>query len=198
LRRASNLARLTVAAATFALAAGAWADNPRVEIQTSQGIIVVELYPEKAPKTVANFLRYANNGFYQGTIFHRVIDGFMIQGGGFNDRMEQKPVREPIPNESSNGLRNDIGSIAMARRADPQSATSQFFINLADNAPLNHPGRDGYGYAVFGKVTQGMEVVQSIGKVPTRDSGTQPNYKNVPAKAVVIERVKVLPVNRSP
>jgi peptidyl-prolyl cis-trans isomerase A (cyclophilin A) len=184
--------RLALAAAAFALATCACAANPRVEIQTSHGKIVLELYADKAPESVENFLRYAKDGFYDGTIFHRVIDGFMIQGGGFTENMEQKPTRPPIPNEAANGLRNDIGSIAMARRNDPQSATSQFFINLADNTALNYPARDGYGYAVFGKVTQGLKVVQAIAKVPTRDSGTRPNYKNVPATPVVIRTIKVL------
>jgi peptidyl-prolyl cis-trans isomerase A (cyclophilin A) len=188
----SLLVRLSLATASFVIGASAWAANPRVEVRTSQGTIVIELYPEKAPRSVENFLRYAKDKFYDGTVFHRVIDGFMIQGGGFDEKMQQKPTREPVPNEADNGLKNDAGTVAMARRADPQSATSQFFINLGDNAALNYPGRDGSGYAVFGKVTEGMDVVQKIARVPTGDFGMRPVYKNVPVQPVVIRSVKVL------
>ena len=162
--------------------------SPTVEMKTSQGTIVIELYPDKAPKTVDNFLRYVKDGFYQGTIFHRVIDGFMIQGGGFEPGMKEKATRGPIENEAGNGLRNEPGTIAMARTSNPHSATAQFFINLADNGPLNHPGRDGWGYAVFGRVTKGFDVVQKIGKVATGSAGF---HRDVPVQPVVIESVKL-------
>ncbi len=166
------------------------AAQPKVELVTSLGNIVVQLDPQRAPKTVANFLDYVNSGFYKGTIFHRVIPGFMIQGGGFTADMQQKPTRPPIPLESQNGLRNLRGTIAMARTANPNSATSQFFINVANNASLDYPQPDGYGYAVFGKVISGMDVVDKIVAQPTHDVGP---YQNVPVKPVVIEAAKVLP-----
>lgn len=159
---------------------------PQVTIQTSMGPIVVELNPDKAPKTVENFLQYARDGHYSGTIFHRVIPGFMIQGGGFTRDMQQKPTRAPIALESRNGLKNDRGTIAMARTAVPDSATSQFFINVVDNAMLNHPNPDGAGYAVFGKVVRGMDVVDRIRQVRTTSTGM---HRDVPAEPVVIESV---------
>ena len=169
------------------------AADPRVEMKTSQGKVVIELYPEKAPKTVENFLKYAREGFYEKTIFHRVIDGFMIQGGGFDEKMVQKPTRAPVVNEAQAalkaGLKNDIGTVAMARTADPDSATAQFFINVADNGPLNYPAHDGYGYTVFGKVVEGMDTVNKITKVAT---GTRGFHQNVPLAPVVIESVKVI------
>jgi cyclophilin family peptidyl-prolyl cis-trans isomerase len=170
----------------------ALAADPRVELKTNRGVIVVELYPDKAPKTVANFLQYVKDGQYDGTIFHRVIDGFMIQGGGFDKDMKQKPTRAPIENEAANGLKNDVGTIAMARTADPHSASAQFFINLKNNAFLNfrEPSRQGYGYTVFGKVVTGMDVVEKIAKVPTGNVGP---YQNVPGDPVVIESAIVLP-----
>jgi peptidyl-prolyl cis-trans isomerase A (cyclophilin A) len=171
------------------LACTAWAANPVVEMQTSAGRIVLELYPEQSPKTVENFLQYVKEDFYRDTVFHRVIDGFMIQGGGFTAKMEQKPTRDPIPNEARNGLKNERGTIAMARRSDPDSATAQFFINHADNRMLDYPKPDNYGYAVFGKVTQGMDVVDKIAKMAT---GNHPaGHQNVPLKPVVIHSVKL-------
>ena len=162
---------------------------PTVEMQTSQGKIVIEFDAVKAPKSVENFLQYAKSGHYDGTIFHRVIDGFMIQGGGFTKDMTEKPTNAPIPNEAKNGLKNLRGTIAMARRNEPNSATAQFFINHRDNAGLDYPAHDGWGYAVFGKVTQGMEVVDKIAKVPTGNRGF---HQNVPLDPVVIQSVKIL------
>ena len=165
------------------------APNPRVEIKTSQGTMIVELYAEQAPKSVANFLQYAKDGFYAGTIFHRVMDNFMIQGGGFTEKMVQKDTRPTIVNEATNGLKNELGTLAMARTSEPHSASSQFFINLKHNEFLNNPGRDGWGYAVFGKVVDGMDVVQKIAKVPTGNSGM---HQNVPTSPVPIISVKLL------
>ncbi|HSM12657.1 MAG TPA: peptidylprolyl isomerase [Thermoanaerobaculia bacterium] len=157
----------------------------RVALETSKGTIVVELDSERAPKSVANFLAYVDAGFYDGTIFHRVIDGFMIQGGGFDAEMRQKPTREPVQNEADNGLRNDRGTIAMARTNDPHSATAQFFVNTVDNRALDHRSKDvrGWGYAVFGKVVEGMDVVDAIAKVRTT---TRPPFADVPAETVTI------------
>ena len=176
------------AAAMLAATAAATA-APSVEMQTSQGRMVIELNAEKAPVTVENFLKYAKEGHYDGTIFHRVIDGFMIQGGGFSAGMDEKKTGKPIQNEAKNGLKNQRGTIAMARRPDPHSATAQFFINHKDNNGLDYPGHDGWGYAVFGKVTQGIEVVDKIAKVPTGNRGM---HQNVPVEPVVIQSVKVL------
>ncbi|MEZ5612082.1 MAG: peptidylprolyl isomerase [Rhodocyclaceae bacterium] len=173
--------------AGFAFAAAA--ANPVVEMETSAGSMSIELYPEKAPGTVENFLNYARSGFYAGTVFHRVIDGFMIQGGGFDANMKEKPTREPIRNEAKNGLHNQIGTIAMARTRDPHSAAAQFFINLVDNPSLDYPSFDGWGYAVFGKVTKGLEVVRQIGKVKTTTVGY---YQDVPAQPVVIKSVRII------
>ena len=166
-----------------------WAANPQVELRTSLGAITLELYPERAPLTVKNFLQYVEDGFYNGTIFHRVIDGFMIQGGGFARDLNAKPTRPPIPIESQNGLRNEIGTIAMARTRDPNSATAQFFINVVNNEDLNHPKPDGHGYTVFGKVIRGMEVVDQTAKVPTE---TRASHQNVPVKPVVIESARTV------
>ena len=171
--------------AAFSLGAA----SPQVEIRTNMGAITVELYPDKAPETVKNFLQYAQDGFYNGTVFHRVIDGFMIQGGGFTEDLTYKPGRAPIKNEASNGLRNDVGTIAMARTSDPHSATAQFFVNVNNNEFLNYPGRDGYGYAVFGKVITGMEVVDKIAKVAT---APRPPHQNVPLSPVVIESARIV------
>ena len=174
-------------AATLAATAPAlsWAqDNaPKVRLTTSMGDIVVALDPAKAPLTVENFLQYVKDKHYDGTVFHRVMDNFMIQGGGFNAQLKQKATRAPIALEASNGLRNDRGTIAMARTPNPNSATSQFFINLVDNAPLNAPNPDGYGYTVFGKVVAGMEVVDKIKSVPV---GNQGMHQNVPTTPVTI------------
>ncbi len=174
---------------TLVLALPTWAASPRVEMKTSMGTIVVELDADKAPKTVANFLQYVKDGFYNGTIFHRVIDGFMIQGGGLEQGMKEKQTRAPIPNEGKNGLKNARGTIAMARMSDPNSASAQFFINLVDNAGLDYPRPDGAGYCVFGKVVQGFDVVQKIGKVPTGYSGP---FSDVPVTPVVIESAKLI------
>jgi len=182
--------KLFVALALASQALIAAAGNPLVELKTSAGPIVLELSPEKAPKSVANFLEYVKAGFYDGLIFHRVIDGFMIQGGGMNARMEEKTTRGPIENEARNGLRNDAGTIAMARTQDPHSATAQFFINLENNRALNYPAPDGAGYAVFGKVSEGMDVVRKIGKEPTTTRG---GHQNVPATPIIIQSARQLP-----
>ncbi|MEA1063121.1 peptidylprolyl isomerase A [Apirhabdus apintestini] len=171
---------------TGALAANA---NPHVLLTTSAGNIELELESQKAPGSVKNFVDYVNNGFYNNTTFHRVIPGFMIQGGGFNAQMQQKQPNPPIKNEADNGLRNIRGTIAMARTAEQDSATSQFFINVADNAFLDHGQRD-FGYAVFGKVVKGMDVADKISQVATHDVGP---YQNVPSKPIVILSAKVLP-----
>ena len=180
-----------ILALAFGLSLNAWAAKPQVELKTTMGTIVVELDPEKAPQTVENFLQYVKDGHYNGTIFHRVIPGFMIQGGGFGPDMREKPARAPIKNEAGNGLRNALGTVAMARTAAPHSASAQFFINVEDNASLDFrsPTQQGYGYAVFGKVTKGMDVVNRIVKVPT---GDKPPHSNVPLKPVVIERAQLL------
>ncbi len=175
--------------------AGAWGISAyaqaatSVQFQTSAGDFVIELNAEKAPKTVENFLQYVNDKHYEGTIFHRVIDGFMVQGGGFTAAMAQKPTRGPIPLEASNGLRNDRGTIAMARSGNPNSATSQFFINVVDNAGLNAPQPDGFGYAVFGKVSSGMETIDKIRMLPT---GNKSGMQNVPLTPITINSVRIL------
>ena len=166
--------------------------QPKVELHvTGYGVITLELDADKAPKSTENFLQYVADGHYDGTIFHRVIDGFMIQGGGFDAQMQQKPTAEPIENEANNGLRNDTYTIAMARTQAPHSATAQFFINVADNAFLNHtaPSMQGWGYAVFGKVVSGTEIVDQIRGVKT---GRQGFHDDVPKEAVVIEKAVAL------
>jgi cyclophilin family peptidyl-prolyl cis-trans isomerase len=163
--------------------------SPSVEMQTSMGSIVIELNSEKAPITVKNFLQYAKDGFYNGTIFHRTIEGFMIQGGGFTKDMAEKPTAGEIKNEAQNGLKNERGTIAMARRQDPNSASSQFFINHKDNtSQLDYPLNNG-GYAVFGKVTQGMDVVDKIAKVRTSNKGM---HQNVPVEPIIIQSIKII------
>lgn len=171
------------------LAINSYAENIAVEIKTSLGNFTVELYPEKAPKTVENFLQYVDEGFYKNTIFHRVIPNFMVQGGGFNADLAQKPTRSPIPIESNTGLKNDVGTIAMARTSDPNSATAQFFINVANNDFLNFkaPNPSGYGYAVFGKVTQGMDIVNKIAATPTGSAG--PLSRDVPKTTILIQDI---------
>lgn len=163
----------------------------KVALNTNHGRIVLELDAAKAPKTVANFVEYVQNGHYNGTIFHRVIDGFMIQGGGFDEKMKQKSSGVPIQNEADNGLKNDIGTIAMARTGDPHSATAQFFINVGNNGFLNHSGKNpqGWGYAVFGKTVEGMDVVNKIKGVATGNAG---GHQDVPRTAVVIETAEVI------
>ena len=160
---------------------------PKVRMKTSLGDVVIELYPEKAPKTVANFLKYVDDGFYSDTIFHRVIPGFMIQGGGFEKNMSQKKTREPTELESRNGLKNDRGTIAMARTRVPNSATAQFFINTVNNNGLNYPQPDGNGYAVFGKVIEGLDTVDKIAGVKTGRAGM---HGDVPVEPVIIESVE--------
>jgi cyclophilin family peptidyl-prolyl cis-trans isomerase len=179
---------LVVLSAAAASGAGLAAD-PQVELKTSAGTIRIELYPGKAPKSVENFLQYVKDGHYAGTIFHRVIPGFMVQGGGMTKDMAQKKTRAPIPIESKNGLKNQVGTLAMARTSDPNSATSQFFINVNDNAFLDYPAQDGHGYTVFGKVVSGMDVVNKIVAVPT---GNQGMHQNVPRTPVVIESASVV------
>jgi peptidyl-prolyl cis-trans isomerase B (cyclophilin B) len=183
---------LTAAAA----APGALAADPRVDLKTSMGTIRLELYPGKAPKTVENFLQYVKDGHYDGTLFHRVIPGFMIQGGGFDPGFKQKATRAPVVNEAQAavkaGLKNEVGTVAMARTSDPNSATAQFFINVNDNTFLNwgDPRGDGNGYAVFGKVVSGMDVVTQIAKTPTGAGG--PFRGDVPRQAVVIQSATVV------
>ena len=180
--------KLAMLGAGLMLSASALA-SPSVEMQTSMGSIVIELNSEKAPITVKNFLQYAKDGFYNGTIFHRTIEGFMIQGGGFTKDMVEKPTAGEIKNEANNGLKNERGSIAMARRQDPDSASSQFFINHKDNtSQLDYPLNNG-GYAVFGKVTQGMDVVDKIAKVRTSNKGM---HQNVPVEPIIIQSIKII------
>jgi len=160
-----------------------------VTLETSMGPVVLELDAQHAPRTVANFAQYVKDGYYNDTIFHRVIPGFMIQGGGYLGGLQQKTPRAPIVNEASNGLKNQRGTIAMARTSDPNSASSQFFINLVDNAGLDYPRPDGHGYAVFGKVVKGMEVVDQIAVVPTKARG--PEFANLPEKSVFINKARL-------
>jgi peptidyl-prolyl cis-trans isomerase A (cyclophilin A) len=174
---------------SLAISTPLFAANPLVTVETNRGDIVVELYPEKAPKTVANFMQYVDSGYYKETIFHRVINRFMIQGGGFNADMTEKPGLAPIVNEAANGLKNEPGTLAMARTSDPDSATSQFFINLENNVPLNYQGNDPelIGYCVFGRVLKGMDVVRDIGASPTMNVGP---YYDVPKSTVRILAIK--------
>jgi peptidyl-prolyl cis-trans isomerase A (cyclophilin A) len=189
----NSMKRLLFALCGAALIANAPAfaqsTHPSVLFKTSDGDIRVELYPEKAPKTVANFLDYVKAGQYNGTIFHRVIPGFMIQGGGYTTSFTEKPTRAPIPLESRNGLKNTSGALAMARTSDPNSATAQFFINTVDNANLDYPNPDGNGYAVFGKVTSGMDVVKKIEATPTTTRGPM---SDVPQQPIVIQSATVV------
>jgi cyclophilin family peptidyl-prolyl cis-trans isomerase len=191
LTRLACAALLCIAASSTAQAADKKpaATNPMVSITTSLGTIELELYPAKAPKTVKNFLQYVDKGFYNGTVFHRVIPGFMIQGGGFEPGMRLKPTALPVRNEANNGLANVVGTIAMARTSDPHSATAQFFINTADNVALDHKGKNhqGWGYCVFGKVTKGMEVVTQIESMPTGQAGP---FGDVPQRDVMITRIE--------
>ncbi len=180
---------LTLLALVGPTAAQAAKKNPVVLMETSLGNVKIELFPQTAPVTVKNFLEYVNSGFYNGTIFHRVINGFMIQGGGFTSDLVQKPTNPPIKNEADNGLTNDRGTIAMARTGDPNSATAQFFINVVDNDKLNRPSPDGYGYAVFGEVVEGMDVIDKIKAVRT---GFSKGMRDVPQTPVVIKSMKVL------
>jgi cyclophilin family peptidyl-prolyl cis-trans isomerase len=184
----SRLLRTLLPALALLAAAGTAPAAPvTILMQTSKGDVTLELDGDKAPETVQNFLRYVDEDFYNGTIFHRVIKGFMIQGGGFTADMQQKDTHDPIKNEAKNGLKNARGTIAMARTSDPHSATAQFFINHKDNDFLDYPGQDGWGYTVFGKVTGGMEVVDAIATVPT---GTQGRFRDVPTETVTILSVE--------
>jgi cyclophilin family peptidyl-prolyl cis-trans isomerase len=185
-----KLTRLFILSTAAVVPAGALAADPQVDLRTSAGTIRLELYPAKAPKTVENFLQYVKDGHYNGTVFHRVIDNFMIQGGGFDKSYRQKPTRDPVPNEAKNGLKNDLGTIAMARTSAPHSASAQFFINVKNNDFLNAASaQDGWGYAVFGKVVSGMDVVMKIAKTPTGPGATG---GDVPREQIVIEQASVV------
>jgi cyclophilin family peptidyl-prolyl cis-trans isomerase len=181
-------ALVTLVTAGVCMAAAA---NPRVEMETSKGKFVIELFPEKAPETVKNFLNYVDANFYDGTIFHRVIPNFMIQGGGFTSDMKKKSAGTPIKNEADNGLKNERGTIAMARTGDPHSATAQFFINTVNNDSLNHTSKtqQGWGYVVFGKVIKGMDVVDAISSAKTVTRG---GYRDIPAETIEIRSARVL------
>ena len=189
--------RTTFAALALFISCGVHAQNPQVEMRTSLGVIVIELQPENAPETVKNFLQYAKDGFYNGTIFHRVIADFMIQGGGFTPDMQQKKTRDAIKHEGGNGLRNQVGTIAMARTADPNSGTSQFFINVVDNQMLDFRGTgpQEIGYCVFGRVVKGLDVVNKIRNV---DTATRAGHQNVPVQTVTIEKVTVIDAAAKP
>ena len=165
--------------------------NPRVQLQTNYGDMVISLDAAKAPKTVANFLEYVKDGFFDGTVFHRVIDGFMVQGGGFTPGLKQKPTKAPVENEANNGLKNTKYTLAMARTSDPHSATAQFFINVANNEFLNHtaPTANGWGYAVFGEVVEGKDVVDKIKAVKTSNSGF---HQNVPTEDIIITKAVII------
>ena len=184
---------------TLLLSSTLFAANPVVKLETSKGDILIELYQDKAPQTVANFLQYVKDGFYDGTVFHRIIPNFMIQGGGFDIHYKQKSTRAPIHNEANNGLKNDRGTIAMARTGDPHSATAQFFINTVDNDSLNYTEASprGWGYAVFGKVTDGMDVVDSISASPT-GMGSLNGYpaRDVPTSEIVIKSATLVAGNK--
>ncbi|MGE0756471.1 MAG: peptidylprolyl isomerase [Pirellulaceae bacterium] len=179
---------MLMVAASLGVTLGHAAENPVVELDTTQGKIVIELQQDKAPISVKNFLSYVEKKHFDGTIFHRVIPNFMIQGGGFTTSMDQKPTGQPIRNEATNGLKNERGTVAMARTGVVDSATSQFFINHTDNAFLNHQGEQNYGYAVFGKVIEGMDVVDKIAAVPTTTRG---GHQNVPVEPVEIKSATV-------
>jgi cyclophilin family peptidyl-prolyl cis-trans isomerase len=180
-----KLKHLFLLSAAAVVPAGALAADPQVDLKTNLGTIRLELYPAKAPRTVDNFLQYVRDGHYNGTVFHRVIDNFMIQGGGFDKSDKQKTTRGPVANEAKNGLKNDLGTLAMARTSEPHSASAQFFINVKNNDFLNYPGQDGWGYAVFGKVVSGLDVVIKISKTPTG-----PN--DVPRQQVIIETASIV------
>lgn len=184
---------ITLLTVSFLYTSGVYAmDNPKVLMETSMGNVTIELYPDKAPVTVENFLGYVNSGSYEGTIFHRVIKQFMNQGGGFTADMKKKETLSPIKNEADNGLKNEVGTIAMARTGAPHSATNQFFINTTNNTFLNHRNKTlrGWGYAVFGKVTEGMDVMKKIENTRTHTLGN--GMQNVPVEAIVIKKVSVI------
>ncbi len=189
-------AAMVLAILCLSIPALALAEDPQVEIQTSMGDFVITLNPKAAPKTVDNFLGYVRDGFYDNTIFHRVIKSFMIQGGGLTQDMQKKETKPPIPNEADNGLKNDTGTIAMARTGDPHSATAQFFINVVDNSFLNHKAKTqrGWGYCVFGKVTQGMDVVKQIESART---GVKAGRRDVPQESIIIKKARIRPAEKS-
>lgn len=190
-----KLLHALAACVALTLTAGQALAQTVVEMKTNLGALTIELHADKAPQTVANFVKYVEDGFYKGTIFHRVIPGFMIQGGGFTQDFRQKPTRDPVRNEADNGLMNKAGTIAMARTNDPHSATAQFFINVVDNPFLDFRAQNsrGWGYCVFGKVIKGMEVAQAIVGVPTGSGGPFPT--DVPQKTVIIEDVRIVSGN---
>lgn len=190
LRRGAALS-LLAGALLFCQTAFSNSTNPMIKLTTNKGDITLELYPEQAPNTAANFQKYVADGFFDGLIFHRVIPGFMIQGGGFTPEMEQKEPGDPIDNEADNGVKNEVGTVAMARTGDPHSATAQFFINLEDNGFLDHTAKNaqGWGYTVFGKVTEGMDVVNEIAKVETGRKGP---HSDVPVEPVIIESATLI------
>ena len=194
-RKIEDIMTKLITACTIALLlavnTSAFASNPKVSMETSKGTVIIELYPDKAPKTVENFLQYVDEGFYDGSIFHRVIDGFMIQGGGFDQDYNRRETRDAVLNEADNGLRNERGTIAMARTGDPHSATAQFFINHSDNPALDHRNKGaGWGYAVFGKVIDGMDVVDAIATTQTGPGG--PFRQDAPREMVVIKQISHL------
>jgi len=191
MRQIYKVLLLTLLSLAMPMGNAALAANPQISVETNRGDFIVELYPEKAPKTVANFLQYVNSGFYKDTIFHRVINRFMIQGGGFTADMSEKQTRAPIINEAGNGLLNEIGTLAMARTGDPDSATAQFFINLENNQFLNYQSPDPQliGYCVFGRVLKGMDVVREIAATPTGNAGP---YSDVPKSPIKIMQVKLI------
>ena len=192
MKRLTPALTLALVVATFSVKGETPVKNPTVVMKTSMGSITIELDAAKAPETVKNFLAYVNAKHYDGTVFHRVIDGFMIQGGGFAVDKQQKAVKAPIKNESSNGLQNKVGTLAMARTGDPNSATAQFFINVKDNGFLDKAqSQDGFGYCVFGKVTDGMDVVNKIKSTPTSNQGGA--FVNAPVTPVIIESARVQP-----
>lgn len=184
--------RIALLIAAMLASVNAWSANPRIEMKTSLGNVVFELYPDKAPLTVQNFLAYVKSGFYKGTVFHRVINHFVVQGGGLTPELKPKPTLQPIRNEAGNGLTNERGTLAMARAYDPDSATAQFFINLDSNKFLNHykPDPDYYGYCVFGKVVKGMDIVDKMAARPTGAAG--PFQSDVPLEPIVIQDVSVV------
>jgi peptidyl-prolyl cis-trans isomerase A (cyclophilin A)/peptidyl-prolyl cis-trans isomerase B (cyclophilin B) len=187
MRIVSSLYLKLVISSVLALASisGLAQNAPKVEMKTSMGEIVIEVYPDKAPLSADNFLKYVKDGFYNGTIFHRIINGFMVQGGGYDKSMKEKTTRAPIQNEAKNGLKNQTYTIAMARTADPHSASAQFFINVNNNSFLDYPGQDGWGYAVFGKVIKGSEVIEKM-------KGVETNRRDQPTSAVVIESARII------
>jgi len=190
--------RILALAAVLLVPFAAGAASPQVELKTSVGAVVIELYPDQAPLTVENFLQYVKDRHYDGTAFHRVIPGFMVQGGGYGPDFREKPTRKPVRNEAGNGLKNEVGTVAMARTGEPHSATAQFFINVANNEFLNFrfPTQEGYGYCVFGKVVKGMDVVNRIVKAPT---GTGPGgHRDVPVKPILIESARILEATAKP